>query len=257
MVVHSALSAVLIFFTGAVAAILGSLAGLGGGFLIVPVLRLFFSIAPAVAAGGALLFVFANTLAASVTYVRNRAVDLPRGLTISAAGIPASILGAYVVRFLSARSFDTVYGIFLVVVGIMVITRRNAEPKPRELSKTTKIAVEIVVGLFVGFVSSLFGIGGGIVLVPVMLVFFRQPIHTVAATSAFVIMLTSPTGVIAHGIYGDLDPWVGAPLFVGGLIGGGMGARMARRMHPQHLTMLIAGLLFIAALALVLKHLGA
>lgn len=254
--VHSALGALLIFITGAVAAVLGSLAGLGGGFLIVPVLRLFFEIPPAVAAGGALLFVFANTLAASITYVRNRVVDLPRGLTISAAGIPASIAGAYVVRFLTARNFDTVYGIFLVLVAIMVLTRRNAPPKPRELSQAAKIAIEIVVGLFVGFVSSLFGIGGGIVLVPVMLVFFRQPIHTVAATSAFVIMLTSPTGVIAHGLYGDLDPWVGAPLFVGGLVGGGMGARLARRMHPQHLTLLIAGLLFVAALALVIKHLG-
>ena len=254
--VHSALGALLIFITGAVAAVLGSLAGLGGGFLIVPVLRLFFEIPPAVAAGGALLFVFANTLAASITYVRNRVVDLPRGLTISAAGIPASIAGAYVVRFLTARNFDTVYGIFLVLVAIMVLTRRNAPPKPRELSKTAKIGVEILVGLFVGFVSSLFGIGGGIVLVPVMLVFFRQPIHTVAATSAFVIMLTSPTGVIAHGLYGDLDPWVGAPLFAGGLVGGGMGARLARRMHPHHLTLLIAGLLFVAALALVIKHLG-
>ncbi|MGH7328801.1 MAG: TSUP family transporter, partial [Polyangiaceae bacterium] len=131
---HSALGAFFILLTGAVAAVFGALAGLGGGFLIVPVLRLFFEVPPALAAGGALLFVFANTLAASITYLRRRIVDLPRGITISAAGIPSSILGAYVVRLLTARNFDAIYGAFLVAVGIMVLLRHGAQPKPRELS---------------------------------------------------------------------------------------------------------------------------
>lgn len=220
-----------------------------------PVLRLFFEVPPALAAGGALLFVFANTLAASITYLRRRIVDLPRGIVISAAGIPSSILGAYVVRLLTARNFDAIYGAFLVAVAIMVIMRRRVEPNPRELSQATKVALEIAIGIFVGFASSFFGIGGGIVLVPVMLVFFRQDVHTVAATSAFVVMCTSPTGIITHGIYGDLDPWIGAPLVVGGFVGGSVGARLAHRIRPHHLTTIIAGLLFVAALALVAKHL--
>jgi uncharacterized membrane protein YfcA len=223
--------------------------------LIVPVLRLLFSVAPAPAAAASLLYVFANTLAASITYVRNRVADVPRGLVISASAIPSSILGAYVVSMLSAKNFDLIYGIFLVAVGITVFARRNAEPKPRELPTGKRLAYEIATGVFVGFISSFFGIGGGIVLVPTMLVLFQQAVHTVAATSAFVVMLTSPVGIIAHVFYGAFDIGLAAPLAVGGLVGGGIGARLAKRLHARHLSLLIAVLLFVAAVALVLKHL--
>lgn len=209
---------------------------------------------PAFATAASLLFVFANTLAASIAFLRRRAVDVRRGLVITAAGIPSSILGAYVILLMSTPDFDVVYGIFLVAVGIAIFLRRNVEPKPRDLSPRTRLLFEIGTGLFVGFISSLFGIGGGIVLVPLMLVILPQAIHAIAATSAFVVMLTSPTGVIAHAYYGDFDPLLATPLALGGLAGGSVGARLARRMQARHLSVLMAIMLFVAAVALVLKH---
>ena len=219
-----------------------------------PVLRLFFSVEPALAAADSLLFVFANTLAASLTFIGRRAIDLPRGLTIAAAGIPSSILGAYVVRLLSGRNFDLIYGVFLIATAVLIVIRRHRQPDPRNLGPRQKLAVEILIGLAVGFASSLFGIGGGIVLVPVMLVLFREDVHTTAATSAFVVMLTSPAGIIAHGLYGDLEAWAALPLVVGGFAGGAIGARVSRRMHAAQLSTVMAGMLFIAALALAVKH---
>ncbi|MGH7716214.1 MAG: sulfite exporter TauE/SafE family protein, partial [Vulcanimicrobiaceae bacterium] len=244
-----------LFLIGVIAAVFGAIAGLGGGFLIVPVLRLFFSIDPAFAAADSLLFVFANTLAASVTFLRRRTVDLKRGAVIAAAGVPGSIFGAYVVRLMTGRSFDLIYGIFLVAVAITIVARRNATPQPRSLSPVNMILAEIGIGIFVGFASSFFGIGGGIVLVPVMLVLFREDVHVTAATSAFVVMLTSPVGVIAHGAYGDLNLWTALPLVAGGLTGGAIGARVARHLHAKHLSNVMAGMLFVAALALAIKHL--
>jgi uncharacterized membrane protein YfcA len=234
--------------------VFGAVAGLGGGFLIVPVLRLFFSVDPASASADSLLFVFANTLAASMTFLQRRAVDLKRGITIAAAGIPGSILGAYVVRLLSGRSFDLIYGIFLISIGIMIVIRRNAKPQPRQLAPGTMLAAEIAIGLLVGFASSLFGIGGGIVLVPVMLMLFREDTHVTAATSAFVVMLTSPIGVVAHGLYGDLEAWDAVPLVLSGFIGGALGARVARHLHSSQLSSIMAGMLFVAAGALAVKH---
>ena len=236
------------------AAVFGSLAGLGGGFLIVPVLRLFFGTEPAMATADSLFFVFSNTLAASISFIQRRVVDLPRGIVISVAAIPSSVAGAYVVRLFSNRNFDDVYGLFLITVAVMVIVRRNAEPQPRNVSPRAKLVLEIATGLFVGFISSMFGIGGGILLVPIMLVFFRQAVHTVAATSAFVVMLTSPSGILAHVLYGDFEPWVAAPLVIGGFTGGSLGARIARHMKPIHLSNVMAGMLLLAAVALGLKH---
>jgi uncharacterized membrane protein YfcA len=224
--------------------------------LVVPVLRLFFNIEPAFAAADSLFFVFANTLAASVTFIRRRTVDLPRGLTIAAAGIPGSILGAYAVRLLSGRSFDLIYGVFLIATGIMIVMRRNKEPEPRNFTPPQKLAIEISLGVVVGFASSLFGIGGGIVLVPAMLVLLREDVYTTAATSAFVVMLTSPVGIIAHGLYGDLEAWAVIPLVVGGFVGGAVGAHVARRMQASQLTTVMAGMLFVAALALAVKHMA-
>lgn len=222
--------------------------------MVVPVLRLLFGVPPTYATASGLVFVFANTLAASIAFLQRRVVDVPRGLIVSVAAIPSSIAGAYVVRLFSVRDFDIIYGAFLVGVGTLILLRRNKEPRPRDTTPRTRVALEIATGLFVGFISSLFGIGGGIVLVPVMLVLFRQAVHTVAATSAFVVMLTSPVGIVAHGLYGDLEPWIAAPLVAGGFIGGSTGARLARHLHPRHLSTIMAGLLFVAAVALVLKY---
>ena len=222
--------------------------------MVVPVLRLFFGVEPALAAADSLFFVFANTLAASVTFMQRRVVDFSRGLTIAGAGIPSSILGAYVVRLLSGRDFDLIYGVFLITTAILIVLRRNKQPEPRNLRPRQKLMLEIFIGLAVGFASSLFGIGGGIVLVPALLVLFREDAHATAATSAFVVMLTSPAGIIAHGLYGDLQAWAAFPLVAGGFAGGTVGAQVARRLHAVHLSTVMAGMLFAAALALAVKH---
>ena len=171
------------------------------------------------------------------------------------AAIPTSFAGAYVVRLLSGRNFDLIYGSFLIAVAVLILVRRNRAPKPRAAPARARLLVEIGTGLLVGFMSTLFGIGGGIVLVPILLVLLRQPTHTVVATSSFVVMLNSPVGVLAHGTYGDVEPWIAVPLMVGGFAGGSIGARLARRLQARQLETLMVVLLFIAALALVAKHL--
>lgn len=206
------------------------------------------------AAADSLFFVFANTLGASLTFMRRRTVDLRRGITIAAAGIPSSILGAYVVRLLSGRDFDFIYGVFLIATAVLIVVRRNKEPEPRNFGPGQRLALEILIGIVVGFASSLFGIGGGIVLVPAMLVLFREDVHSTAATSAFVVMLTSPAGIIAHGLYGDFEAWAALPLVAGGFAGGTVGAHVARRMRASQLSTVMAGMLFVAALAMAAKH---
>jgi len=224
--------------------------------LVVPVLRLLFNVPPALAAGNALLFVFANTLAASITFWRDRAIDVRRAVTIAAAAIPTSILGAHVVALFTPRGFDLLYGAFLVALATLVLLRRNVKSEPRTVPPRRRLFLEIVVGIAVGFVSSLFGVGGGIVIVPILLVYFGLPAHTVAATSAFIVMLSSPVGIVAHGVLHHLDPYIAPPLLVGGLIGGSLGARWARGLSTRALSVGFAVLLLLAALALILKRGG-
>ncbi|MBV8151020.1 MAG: sulfite exporter TauE/SafE family protein [Candidatus Eremiobacteraeota bacterium] len=257
MLAHGSLVGILVLFgTGFLASIFGALVGLGGGFLIIPILRLLFNVAPAVAAGNSLLFVLANTIGASITYLRRGVVDVRRGVTIAIAGIPTSVLGAYVVRQVKPATFDTIYGAFLVALAIMVIVRGNREPKPRLTSPRVQILLEIAAGIFLGFFSSFFGIGGGIVMVPTLLMFFGMPVHVVSATSSFVVMLTSPVGVITHALYGHIVLTIGLPLVAGGLVGGSLGAYLAKHVSRERLTSLLAGGLILAAIALAVRHLA-
>ena len=218
-------------------------------------LRILLGVSPAGASGDSLLFVLANTTAASVTFLRRGAVDVGRGWMIAAGGIPASVLGAYAVRFVTPRSFDTIYGAFLIGLAITVILRRDHPPKLREISPRAKIYLELAAGIAVGFFSSFFGIGGGIVLVPILLIYFGLPVHAVAATSAFAVMLTSPAGIVAHAYYGDLSLAVAIPLVSGGLVGGAIGAHLAPHVSSRGLSTLLASGLIVAALALIVRHL--
>ncbi|MBD5654725.1 MAG: sulfite exporter TauE/SafE family protein, partial [Candidatus Eremiobacteraeota bacterium] len=100
-----------------------------------------------------------------------------------------------------------------------------------------------------------FGIGGGIIFVMVFIATFRMPPHVVTATSTLAILLTSPAGVIAHAYARDIDWAFALPLAGGGLIGGQIGPRIARRLSSPRLLTVLAGTVLLAALALIVKHL--
>ena len=109
-------------------------------------------------------------------------------------------------------------------------------------------------GLALGFVSSFFGIGGGIIFVMVFIAMFRMPPHVVTATSTLAILLTSPAGVISHALAHDIDWAFALPLAAGGLAGGQLGPRIARRLSSPRLLTVLAATILLAAIALAFKH---
>jgi uncharacterized membrane protein YfcA len=241
-----------LFVLGGAAGMLGSLVGLGGGFLAVPVLRIAFSVAPVGVSGAALVMVLANALSASYAYVRQRRVDIRAASWIAATGIPASVLGAIFVRYIPAVDFDLLYGALLIYLSIDVIRKRNA---PREHSRVYREHIPFLLGagLFMGFSSSFFGIGGGLIVIPVLLLLGMRT-HAVTATSTFAILLTSPVGVITHHFEHDIDWSLALPLAFGGTVGGQIGPRIAERLSSPRLLTVMAITLLAAAVGLILRH---
>src|ERR1700684_3182911 len=151
-----------LFLIGVAASVFGSLVGLGGGFVIVPVLRIAFGASPAVAAGTSLVMVLANTAAAPVGYLRNRVVDLRLAVPLTIGAVPGSIAGVLAVQRFSSVAFDLAYGCVLVMNAVLVLRRRTlASRLPHERTFAHDWRVGVVAGFGVGFFSSLFGIGGG------------------------------------------------------------------------------------------------
>jgi uncharacterized protein len=247
-------TALALFVAGTVASILGGLVGLGGGFVVIPILRLFFGIPPAEVAGTSLVLVLANTASSTVGFFRHGQVDLKLAWPFVVGAVPASILGVVAVRQFSAAGFDIAYGCTLVGLSILVLRRRatSIEKPVRKFVRDPRIGV--AGGLLMGFFSSVFGIGGGIVMVPLLLLAGRMPPLVVAATSAFVVTTTAPIGIIGHAVVGDVDWAVTLPLVLGGILGGGVAPSIGKRMSSPMLITLLAIALIAAAISLIARH---
>jgi uncharacterized membrane protein YfcA len=229
--------------------------GLGGGFIVVPVLRLLLNIAPTTVAGTSLVFVLANVGTSALGYLRQKRVDVAIAVPLALGAIPGSIVGVLAVKHVEPKWFDVSYAALLLILSVLVMRRRSAASRaPGEKTFAHAWIVALPAGLALGLFSSLFGIGGGVVLIPLLLLAARMPPHVVTATSAFVIALTAPVGVIAHGIAGDIDWLAAAPLIVGGLVGGAIAPLISARVSSPRLITLLALALIGAALGLGLRH---
>ena len=254
---------------GVVAAAIGSLAGLGGGFIVAPMLRIFFDAPPDEAAATSLVFVLANVASASIAFVRQGRVDVRLAAIVGVAAIPTGIAGAFAVRHANATFFDLIYACILAFFAATLFRRAEARADghvarlwwSRKRTFRDRISgvdhsyaesgpIAAGTGLFTGFLSSFFGIGGGTVVVPVLLRVFAMPAHVVAATSHLIILISAPFGVAAHAYAGDVR-WLDAlPLAAGGLAGGQIGAFASKRLSAAVLVRIVAVVLAAAAISL-------
>jgi uncharacterized membrane protein YfcA len=175
---------------------------------------------------------------------------------VAGGGIPGGILGAIAVKNASPRIFDWGFAVFLIAVAADIIFSRLRHAEKTAAVTKTKPALALAIGFFVGFVSSLFGVGGGVILIPSLLYFTALPVHAIGATSQFAILLTAPVGFVAHIVQRDVDWTYALPLAAGGLLGGPIGARLSSRLNSPALLLAVAAALIIAAGALIFRHIA-
>lgn len=231
--------------------------GLGGGFVLVPILRLLLGFSPADVAGTSLVLVVANSASGAFTYLLHRRVHLKIGLLIALGGLPSGILGAIISLHISARIFDVLLALLLVAVAVDLIwnAERRLAGRPEQhrihAIKGMSYRGALALGFIVGIFLSLFGLGGGIVMIPAFLYFSELPAHAISATSQFAILLTSPPALITHVLQHDVVGRDVIPLVLGGLLGGPIGARLSLRLPAPQLMIVVAIALVVAAVTLV------
>ncbi len=255
---HGALE---LFTVALFASAFGAMVGLGGGFILVPVLRLAFGLAPAEAAGTSLILIVASGASGAFAYLMQRRVHLKIGFLIAAGGLPGGIIGAILSLHITPRLFDWILALLLIAVAADMAwnaeKRMRGRPQHEHVHeiKGMSYRAALLLGFVIGIFSSLFGIGGGVVLVPTLLYFSELPIHAVSATSQFGILLTSPVGLAAHAIQRDIDLHDVVPLVAGGLLGGPIGARLSLRLKSPQLLLVVAFALLAVAGSLIWRHL--
>lgn len=229
----------------------GTLIGAGGGFILVPVLLLLYpDKSPETITSISLAIVFFNSLSGSVAYAKMKRIDYKSGLIFALATLPGSILGAVTISIIPRNIFNILFGVLLIAASIFLLLKpenKNAsenKPSKKHISRTlTDIegithtfsynpVLGVIISVFVGYLSSLLGIGGGIIHVPVLVHSLNFPVHIATATSHFVLAGMSLSGTIVHILSGALSKGVlqTIGLAIGVLFGAQVGARLSKRM---------------------------
>ncbi|MHB9036180.1 MAG: sulfite exporter TauE/SafE family protein [Armatimonadota bacterium] len=230
----------------------GTLIGAGGGFVLVPILMLIYpKESPDTITGISLAVVFFNALSGSLAYSRMGRIDYKSGRLFAIATIPGAILGALTVSWMPRRLFDVIFGVLMIAVCIFLILQPARQRKICEQSASGTLERKLIeadgtlhtysykpvlgmlFSLGVGYLSSLLGIGGGIIHVPILVCLLDFPIHVATATSQFILAIMAFVGAIVHIRTGTLNhvlPQIAA-LSVGVVFGAPIGARLSNRMQ--------------------------
>jgi uncharacterized membrane protein YfcA len=160
-----------------------------------------------------------------------------------------------------ARIFDVLLALLLLAVAIDLIwnaeRRLAGRPEPQRLQRIKGMSYRgaLALGFVVGIFLSLFGLGGGIAIIPALLYFSELPVHVISATSQFAILMTSPPALITHILQHDVVGNEVLPLVLGGLLGGPIGARISLRLRSPQLLIVVAIALIVVAVTLVWRQL--
>lgn len=266
-VVTPALAAI-IFTAGAVSGTLGALLGLGGGVFLVPFLNLVLGFPFGVAAAISLTTVIATSSTVSAGRAGRQLINMRLGMLLEVATAGGSFLGGITAQLIAQSVLQRLFGIVAIVVALIMLTRlrrRNVILDPsadpgllggryyEDESRTTvtyrvrRLPVALGASFIAGNVSSLLGIGGGIIKVPILNAWCGIPLRAAAATSAFMIGVTATAGAIIYYGRGQLEPTLAAAAVLGVQLGSWGGMRFGASASAKWLKILMAAVLFIVS----------
>ena len=268
-----------IFGVSVIAGVIGALAGVGGGILIIPALTILFGVDIRIAIGASIVSVIATSSGAAAAYVRDRLTNLRIGMFLELATTSGAVVGALLAAIVAPALLYVVLGLVLIASALLQLTRLGEElaemeptsalahrlalgesyPDPRlgEVSYSPRrIPLGFALMGLAGLVSGLLGIGSGALKVVAMDGAMRLPMKVSSATSNFMIGVTAAASA---GIYigrGDVDVRIASPVALGVLVGAFLGARLLNRLTNRHVRRIFVPVLAIIGVETALRGLG-
>lgn len=251
---------ILLVFIALCSGIIGALVGLGGGAILVPAtlfiglnLGMIPDLTPQKVVGLSVVMMIFTGLASTISYMKSRTVDYKSGFIFFIGSVPGTILGAWINKGLDLPSFNLYFGILLIILSIILLVRDKIKPVKWFVQNGIKreftdaegneyvfgypIWFAILLTFSIGFASGLFGIGGGSMLVPAMIILFLFPPHVAVATSMFMVFLSSIVNSATHIYLGNV-PWIYTiPVIPGAYIGAKIGAALNKKIKSDSLVL--------------------
>lgn len=251
---------------------IGAILGLGGGFIIVPMLVFVFGLPAQVAAGTSLVALVFTALSGTFGYTWQHRIDYKLGFSLAVASAPGAVLGSVASTYLSSSVVTGLFGCFMIFVSIYVavgtpvkssqavadgwyrhlVDRDGNEFEFRVKHLTFAYPLVFLAGVLAGF----FGVGGGALQVPVMILLLGVPVEIATATSALMIGVSALSGAITHMQLGNVAYEFAPFIIVSVILGAQLGVQVQRRTGPRTLRRLFALFLVIIGLRMILVMLG-
>lgn len=272
-------NAFLLLGLGGLVGILSGMFGVGGGFLLTPLL-FFIGIPPAVAVATQAPQIMASSISGVMAHFRRRTVDLRMGQVLLVGGLIGAAAGVAVFNWLKSMGqvdllVQLSYVVFLGVIGGLMFIEsvhalrkaRRAQPPKRRghgwvhaLPFKMKFRASglyisaippLLVGILVGVLSAIMGVGGGFVMVPAMIYLLGMPTKVVVGTSLFQIIFVTGFTTLLHATTNHtVDVVLAVLLLIGGVVGAQFGTRIGARMRAEQLRILLAGMVLLVCFKL-------
>jgi uncharacterized membrane protein YfcA len=251
----------------------GTVVGIGGGPLIVPLLHFLYPWPIEEVVASALFVVLLNATSGSVGYAKQKRIDVKGGLAFSLAALPGAVVSGLVHHMIEVPFFDVIFGVFLLGLAGYTVIRlqlpRGTSPARARAKRGLRHIIMIdafrerhdfrsdqslgiSLNLALGFVVGFLGIGGGVLQVPILVFLLGYPIHIATATSHFVTMLTAAFALVPNVLLGNVHFEATAWLGLGVVVGAQIGAKVASRLRSNAVLYLFAAVLVLFAIRLFL-----
>ncbi|MFW9906063.1 MAG: sulfite exporter TauE/SafE family protein [Candidatus Thorarchaeota archaeon] len=230
-----------------------SLLGVSGSIFVIPVLLLFYSTSIYSAIGTSLFVDMVGATIVAIWYFREERVDLSATLLLILTALAGSQIGVLVAVNTGETSLSNLVCFIFIGIGVIILARSVNEiksdatiesPKVIFKSERQKKVVISLIGLFIGLMSGIFGAGGGMMIIFVLLVIFKYPSHTAVGTATAIMAFIAISGVIGYSIQGHINFEYGVIISFGTIISGIVGSVFSGRLNEATLR-IVMGIIFI------------
>ncbi len=253
------IESIFLFAVGIFVGMFGTIIGVGGGFIIVPLLTIVYQFTPQYAVGTSMVIVALNALSGTVAYVRQRRIDYKTGLLFASATLPGSFFGAYLLQMISRPVFDVSFGILLICISSYLGIRKQTVNDVFDIDSFQRPNYNKFLGMFisflVGFIASMAGIGGGVIHVPAMIYLFGFPPFIAIPTSHFILAISATFASGSHALIGEVE-WSFIPyLGLGAIIGAQIGGQISHKIKSKWIIRVLLLVMMIVAVRLIGRNL--
>ncbi|MEM2921116.1 MAG: sulfite exporter TauE/SafE family protein [Candidatus Bathyarchaeia archaeon] len=243
---------IMLFLVGCFSGLASGFLGVGGGFIVVPLL-VFMGVRTHIAIGSSLAYiVFTGT---SGVYQHHKLGDcnLKLAAPVILGGIFTAQVGAEMTRYLEAEVLEKLLAVVLLAASARMMLPNLYAKQVKATNPSVNFTLATVIGAAVGFLSGLVGVGGGFLLVPLMIMCLKVPIHEAIGTSLLQVVGLAVSGVVRHLLLGNIDGQIVVILATGGAVFAQLGARLCKRCPQRFLQRVFALVLLLFAIRLLFQ----